>query len=299
MIAFLTLVGALVVDRMFGDPKRWHPLAGFGLLVQRMERRFYHDGRVRGAMLLAALVVPGVLVTLWLQQLLPVWLVGLIVLTLALGWRSLDEHAERVARALEIDDLGQAQQEVQKLVSRDSEALDTRGVSGATVESVLENGNDALFGTIFWFLVAGAPGVVLYRLVNTLDAMWGYRNARYSRFGWAAARLDDLLNWVPARLTALAYALAGRTRDALQCWREQAPAWKSPNAGSVMAAGAGALGLVLGGTGQYQGEPQWRPRLGMGAMPDAAGIRAAMGLVDRALSLWMGAIVVGVSIAIL
>ncbi|WP_018173943.1 MULTISPECIES: adenosylcobinamide-phosphate synthase CbiB [unclassified Thioalkalivibrio] len=298
LIAFLTLLGALVLDRLIGDPRRWHPLAGFGLLVQRLEARFYRDGRARGALLLAVLVVPFVLLTVWLQQLLPVWLVGLLVLALALGWRSLDEHAERVARALEAGDLGQARQQVQMLVSRDSEALDVAGVSGAAVESVLENGNDALFGTIFWFLVAGAPGVVLYRLVNTLDAMWGYRNARYTRFGWTAARLDDLLNWVPARMTALSYALAGRTRDALQCWGEQAAAWKSPNAGPVMAAGAGALGLVLGGASQYHGERQWRPRLGMGAAPDAAGIRAAMGLVDRALALWMGVLVIGVSLAI-
>jgi len=204
-----------------------------------------------------------------------------------------------VARALEEDDLRAARAGVGRLVSRDTEALDARGVSGATIESVLENGNDALFATLFWFLVAGAPGVVTYRLVNTLDAMWGYRNDRFHSFGWAAARLDDALNLIPARLTALAYALAGRGRDALQCWREQAAGWKSPNAGPVMAAGAGALGVVLGGPARYGGQREWRPRLGMGRMADAAGIRQAVALVDRALAIWMAFIVVGVIIVVL
>ena len=298
LIAFLVLLAALVLDRLFGDPRRWHPLAGFGRLAAWAEGRFHRDGRGRGALLLAALVLPWVALVALAAQLVWGWLVALVVLTLALGWRSLDDHAERVAVALEADDLGQARREVQMLVSRDTESLDAAGVSGATAESVLENGNDALFGTIFWFLLAGAPGVVAYRLVNTLDAMWGYRNERFRHFGWAAARLDDLMNWVPARLTALAYALAGRTRDALQCWREQGAGWKSPNAGPVMAAGAGALGLVLGGPGTYHGQRQWRPRLGMGAAPDAAGIRAAMALVDRALALWMAAIVIGVTLVV-
>ena len=254
---------------------------------------------VRGALLLALLVLPWVVLAVLAASLAWGWLVTLGILTLAIGWRSLDEHAEVVARALEEDDLRAARAGVGRLVSRDTEALDARGVSGATIESVLENGNDALFATLFWFLVAGAPGVVTYRLVNTLDAMWGYRNDRFRSFGWAAARLDDALNLIPARLTALAYALAGRGRDALQCWREQAAGWKSPNAGPVMAAGAGALGVVLGGPAPYGGQREWRPRLGMGRMADAAGIRQAIALVDRALAIWMAFIVVGVIIVVL
>ncbi|MCY1431441.1 Cobalamin biosynthesis protein CobD [compost metagenome] len=138
--------------------------------------------------------------------------------------------------------------------------------------------------------MAGAPGVVLYRLSNTLDAMWGYRNARFERFGWAAAKIDDVLNFIPARLVALTYALLGRTRQALRCWREQAPQWDSPNAGPVMAAGAGALGVALGGAARYHGEVHERPQLGTGEPPRAADIWRALALVRQGVLLWLAVI---------
>ncbi|MFZ3018878.1 MAG: adenosylcobinamide-phosphate synthase CbiB, partial [Gallionella sp.] len=186
-----------------------------------------------------------------------------------------------------------ARQAVGMLVSRDTSQLDEEGVSRATVESVLENGNDAVFAALFWFVVAGAPGVLLYRLSNTLDAMWGYRNARYNEFGWAAARLDDVLNFIPARLTAASYALLGHTRSALSCWRQQASMWSSPNAGPVMASGAGALQVQLGGAAIYHGQLEQRPALGCGHAAGATDIARAVRLVNHSLYLWMAAIASG------
>jgi adenosylcobinamide-phosphate synthase len=152
---------------------------------------------------------------------------------------------------------------------------------------VLENGNDAIFAAIFWFVVLGAPGVVMYRLVNTLDAMWGYKNARYHHFGRAAARLDDVLNYLPARLTALSYAAAGKFCMAIESWRRQAAASESPTAGPVMAAGAGALSLRLGGPAIYHGQWCERPALGYGVKPCAEDIGRAIALVQRAIFIWV------------
>jgi adenosylcobinamide-phosphate synthase len=150
-----------------------------------------------------------------------------------------------------------------------------------------------VFGALFWFLVAGAPGVVVYRLANTLDAMWGYPTPRYRSFGWAAARLDDLLNWIPARLTALSYMLLGNRDLAWRCWQRQSTAWKSPNAGAVMAAGAGALNLQLGGAARYYNHVVQRPPLGEGLLPRGEDIERALNLVYRALGLWTALVVFG------
>jgi adenosylcobinamide-phosphate synthase len=149
-----------------------------------------------------------------------------------------------------------------------------------------------VFGSLFWFALAGAPGAILYRLVNTLDAMWGYRNEHYLHFGWAAARLDDVLNYLPARLTALTYALLGKTRQALVCWENQAPAWDSPNAGPVMASGAGALGIRIGGPARYRGEWRQRPLLGVAEKPRASDIERSLQLVSHGMWLWLGLFVV-------
>ncbi|MCQ4255575.1 adenosylcobinamide-phosphate synthase CbiB [Stutzerimonas stutzeri] len=298
MSLFLTVAAALLLDALLGEPRRAHPLVAFGRLADRLEQHFNgaaaRGWRSHGVSAWCLAVLP-LTVLAWLFSLLPSvgWLVEIVLLYLALGLRSLGEHALPVAQALWRHDLPEARRCVGWIVSRDTTQLDEAGVARAATESVLENGSDAVFAALFWFIVAGVPGVVLYRLSNTLDAMWGYRNARFERFGWAAARIDDVLNYVPARLTALTYALLGRTRRALRCWRAQAPLWDSPNAGPVMAAGAGALGVVLGGAAIYHGEVHARPELGRGEPPQARHIENALDLVWGGVGVWLLALLFG------
>lgn len=286
---------ALLLDRWWGEPRRWHPLVGFGALANALERRLNGGDarRAKGVCALLLLVVPLVMVALWLQAWLwsvSGWLFALAValpLYAAIGRRSLAEHALAVADALAANDLPAARAAVARVVSRDTAVLDASGVSKAAVETVLENGSDAVTASLFWFALAGLPGVVLHRAVNTLDAMWGYRNARFLEFGWAAARFDDVLNFVPARLTALSYALVGRFGSAWRCWRSQARAWSSPNGGPVMAAGAGALAVQLGGGTHYEGQWEERPPLGCGRAPEPADIGRALALLNRAVVVWL------------
>ncbi len=293
---------ALALDALLGEPRRWHPLVGFGRLAQALEARCNRKAgrpfaRLSGLGCWALLVLPPVaLCALPLPA--PIdTVVGVLVLYFAIGARSLAEHARAVAAPLQRGELAPARQALAMIVSRDTATLGESGVAAATCESVLENGNDAVFGALFWFVVAGAPGAMLFRLANTLDAMWGYRTPRLLHFGWAAARLDDLLNMIPARLTALSYALAGQCANALHCWRSQAARHDSPNAGPVMAAGAGALGLALGGPAVYHGKLEQRPTLGRGRDAAPADIDAALRLTRRALLLWLAAITLGGLIA--
>lgn len=293
----LTTLVALLLDALFGEPRRGHPLVLFGRWAERLERRFNPGGRgwrSHGVSAWLLSVLPPTAVV-WLLADMPGlgWVVSVLALYAAVGLRSLNEHAEPVAQALEQGDLARARERVGYMVSRDTRELDDSAVARAATESVLENGSDAVFAALFWFAVAGAPGVVLYRLANTLDAMWGYRNARFERFGWAAARIDDVLNYIPARLVALTYAVLGKTALALQCWRQQAPLWDSPNAGPVMAAGAGALGVQLGGPAIYHGELHERPHLGEGEPACAADIQRGMDLVRQGVMLWVAVLIVG------
>jgi len=291
-------VAGVLLDQWLGEPRRWHPLVGFGNLAAALERRVNRGGaplRQRiagiGAWLLMVLV-PAALTALLVQAAAQLsvalaWLLQALALYAALGARSLHQHIAPIATALARGDLAEARRLTARIVSRDTADADAEAVARAACESALENGNDAVFGALFWFLLGGAPAVVAFRLANTLDAMWGYRTPRLVYFGWAAARLDDLLNLIPARLTALSYALLGHTAQALRCWRAQAPAWSSPNAGPVMAAGAGAVGVALGGPARYHGEWEDRPPLGAGAAPGSAEVRACLRLVRRTLWLWL------------
>jgi adenosylcobinamide-phosphate synthase len=297
----LIAVAAVLIDWQLGEPRRLHPLIGFGHLATWVERRFYGGPglsaarrRLRGTLAVGLLLTPAVALAMAITRLPYVSdTAAAVLLYLALGHRSLHEHARPIAAVLRAGNLDAARGRLSHIVSRDTATLNTTDIAKGAVESVLENGNDAVFAALFWFVIGGAPAVVAYRLANTLDAMWGYRNARYLHFGWAAARLDDLLNYIPARLTALTYALMGDAPRALRCWRAQGITWKSPNAGPVMAAGAGSLCVQLGGPAVYCGQREERPPLGEGAPPEADDIARALGLVRRGVGLWLAVIGVG------
>ena len=289
---------AIVLDYALGEPRRWHPLVGFGRLAARLEAGLNRPGRGRrnrcyglAALLLLILPLPLLLAALLSRAPLPDWLSGFItvvLLYLTIAPRSLEQHAIKVRDALSRGDLGTARVRCGYMVSRDTSVLDQAGLCKATIESVLENGNDALFGPLFWFFVAGAPGALAYRLINTLDAMWGYKNRRFLNFGWAAAKLDDLVNWLPARCCSLCYSLAGDLAQGISCWRRQSGAMASPNAGPVMASGAGALHLSLGRPARYAGPLEQPPVLGFGPLPSVADITSAIRLLRRALLIFLG-----------
>ena len=284
----LAALTAVLLDRLFGEPARFHPLAGFGHLAAWLEQRLNRRSLLPGVLAWALAVLPWVALA-WLLRPFAPFAVDVVLLYFALGAQSLAEHARAIAVPLHAGDLAEARRRVGWIVSRETATLDSAGVARAGVESVLENGNDAVFGALFWFALLGGPGALLFRLANTLDAMWGYRNERYNLFGRFAARVDDVLNWLPARLTALTYALLGHTRQALACWRTQAPTWDSPNAGPVMAAGAGSLGVLLGGPARYHGHIEERPPLGAGPAPTAADLDRAVTCVRRGMALWLAA----------
>jgi adenosylcobinamide-phosphate synthase len=199
-----------------------------------------------------------------------------------LGARSLRREAETVAEFLHAGDLDGARGRLPHLVGRDPAGLDSGDVARAVVESVAENTSDAVVAPLFWGAVAGVPGLVGYRAVNTLDAMVGHRSARYERFGWTAARLDDVANLLPARITAaMVVLISGRPGRVARLTLRDAPKHPSPNAGWCEAAFAAALNLRLGGANFYEGRRDDRNVLGDGVRPTASDVRRAVTLSRR------------------
>ena len=279
------LVAGVALDALLGDPRRGHPVAGFGRAAGWLEQRTYADDRARGALYTAACVLAAAAPAAAAHRLtrrrpLARGIAAAAAVWTVTGARSLRSTAGRISAALDDGDLVAARSLLPGLCGRDPAQLGPKEIARAVVESVAENTSDATVAPLVWGAVAGLPGLAIYRAVNTLDAMVGYRSPRYARFGWAAARLDDVLNWAPARLTAALAAacapLAGG--DPGQAWRtarRDGPRHPSPNAGRPEAAFAGALGLRLGGTSRYGGRTEHRPELGGGRPPEPADIARA------------------------
>ncbi|MBF6127106.1 cobalamin biosynthesis protein [Nocardia brasiliensis] len=281
--AALGLVLGFVLDRVLGDPRRWHPVAGFGSAAAAFESATYADRRGAGVVHEIALV--GSVVGLGLGVRRGGWPVTALATWTVLGGRSLARTGGEMAERLEAGDLVGARALLPSLCGRDPEALDADGLARAALESIAENTSDATVAPLVWGALAGVPGLLGYRAINTLDAMIGYRNDRYRNFGWAAARTDDLANLLPARLTglltaALAPLVGGRPAAAFRAWRRDAAQHPSPNAGVVEASMAGALGIRLGGRTEYPHGVENRPTLGTGPAPTVADLHRAVRLSE-------------------
>ncbi|MGI8910272.1 MAG: adenosylcobinamide-phosphate synthase CbiB [Rubrobacteraceae bacterium] len=296
------VAGALLLDSLFGEPPaRLHPVVWMGRTISLAERRAFawkspRERLIFGSVLAFSLpvfvfAVAGAAIRLTPKPLR--WLPETVLLSSALSMRGLDHAATAVERELERGDLDAARARVGEMVGRDTEALSGKEVARAAVESVAENTSDGVVAPMLYGLLFGASGALTYKAINTLDSMVGYREAPYTELGRASARLDDLANLVPARLTVLAAAIAsGRPAATFSSARRYGPLTSSPNAGWAEAAFAGALGLQLGGTNSYGGVAREGQILGDGRLPRPEDIRRAVSLMRRLCVLFAGVILV-------
>jgi len=317
----LLLLAALLIEAAFGYPQRLyaligHPVTWLGALIAWLDRRLNREnagfaarkaaGIVALAILLAVTLAAALALTVLCRGLGPLALLPLALMaSTLLAQRSLFEHVARVAEGLENGGLSEGRKAVSMIVGRNPESLDEAGVSRAAIESLSENFSDGVVAPAFWLGLAGLPGIALYKTINTADSMIGHKTLRHLAFGWASARLDDLVNLPASRLTALlliASAALDDEADAASAWRavrRDAGKHRSPNAGWPEAAMAGALALRLAGPriyGDVTVEDGW---MGDGrAQATAADIRRALRLYRRACGLLWGLAAVGVVLAV-
>lgn len=293
MVATQTRIAGVVIgylaDRALGDPRRGHPVALFGHAAAALERVTYRDSRLAGAVHVGALIPAVGLLGLAVQRGAgrrgPVWAIATTAAAtwVSLGGTSLVRTGLEMSELLQRGDVEAARGLLPSLCGRDPASLDVAGLTRASLESIAENTSDAQVAPLLCAAAGGVPAVLVYRGINTLDSMIGYRSPRYLRFGWAAARLDDVANYAGARVTAslavlLAPLVGGSPSGAARAWRRDAGRHPSPNAGVVEAAFAGALGVRLGGPTQYRHELQIRPTLGDGRHPTVTDLRRAVTL---------------------
>ncbi len=298
------IAAGYLADLALADPARGHPVALFGRAADALERVTYADDRRSGAVhagaLLGALAVVGVVGERAAARRGSAWTAAItsVVTFVVLGGTSLTRTGSRMAELLSRDDVDAGRRLLPSLCGRDPTALDADGLARAAVESVAENTSDAQVAPLLWAAVGGVPALLVYRGANTMDAMIGHRSPRYQRFGWAAARFDDAMNFVAARFTGVLVAICapvvgGSPAGALRAWRRDAVRHPSPNAGVVEAAFAGALGVRLGGPTQYAHQLEIRPTLGDGSAPQVSDLVRAVRL-SRAVQLASAVLVTAV-----
>jgi adenosylcobinamide-phosphate synthase len=296
-----------LADLLLADPRRGHPVALFGRGASRLERLTYSDDRAAGVahvvILIGGLGVAGVMTERVAKRRGSVWTSACTAAAtyVVLGGTSLTRVGAEMADHLDGGDIAAARALLPSLCGRDPDSLDAAGLTRAALESVAENTSDAAVAPLWWGVVGGVTGLLTYRGINTLDAMIGHRSPRYAQFGWAAARLDDIVNYLPARLAgvltaACAPIAGGSPARSLAVWRSDAARHPSPNAGVVEAAFAGALDVGLGGPTQYAHRLEIRPTLGDSGPPDVRDLRRSV-VLSRAVTALAMVVAVTVSAA--
>jgi len=303
MISF-TLFCALIIDHFIGEPTRYHPLVLFGNIAKKLEAKLNHGSNmkrfIKGIIAWCLLVLPIPIFYYWLVFFLPFFLVvalNIYIVYWAVALNSLNLHGMQIYRPLNENDIEQAQHYCGYIVSRNTSQLDSQAISRATTESMLENGHDGVTASIIYFVLGGAPLVIIHRLSNTLDAMWGYRTEQFNYFGKFSARMDDLLGFVSAKITTFLFILIGlfkrKAKQALLNAHFQTKSYKSHNGGWVMASGATVINVCLGGSAVYFGKIVNSPQLGDGEVVQSKHIKASLTLVKQAVWLWLILVFIG------
>ncbi|HZO52504.1 MAG TPA: adenosylcobinamide-phosphate synthase CbiB [Bryobacteraceae bacterium] len=297
------LCGGVAADLLLGDP-RWlpHPVAAIGKCASWMERLWRWTGlpaRIGGVGAWCCVIAAACGVVWATLVVLPAPYVQIYWIFSFLAVRSLDDHARAVVRALRVHDLAAARASVGLMVGRDTDRMDEHEVARAMIESVAENLSDGVIAPLFWLVAGGPIGMAAYKAVNTLDSMFGYKNERYKEFGWCSARMDDVANFIPARLTAgliwlLALLLPGlRFRDSVRATMQDAHRQPSPNSGYPEAAAAGALGVQLGGTSYYRGVRAEKAHLGFDVHAPSSAVYGPLRVLLYAAPLLLCGLAVG------
>lgn len=288
----ISVLLAVALDRYLPDRHGFKPFAWYRDWAESIEQRFNGGSRMHGVGAVLLAVVPILLGVLFARYVLG-QLSGMLrlafdifVLYLCLDLFRLGHVARSVSEALEAGELREADNQYRELTGKSAPDLTEASIAHATVEAVLKQGSSLVVSPIFWFILLGPVGAVLQRLASILDMLWGHRYERFVEFGWAAARLDDVLQWVPARITALSYGIMGSFEDALRCWRRQMGAWSDINSGPLLASGFGAMHMQNCEAVTEVGEYEERAST-LSVIPDASHIRGVVALVWRVLLFWL------------
>ncbi|MCP4323040.1 MAG: cobalamin biosynthesis protein CobD [Alteromonadales bacterium] len=298
MIITFTLLVALIIDHFIGEPNRFHPLVLFGKIARKLERKINHGSKTKrflgGIVAWSLLVLPLPLFYCWLTVVLPYYLLVILniyIVYWAVALNSLNLHGLQIYQPLIEGNLKQAQYYCGYIVSRDTSELDEQAICRATTESMLENGHDGVTATLIYFVLGGAPLVIIHRLSNTLDAMWGYRTEQFNYFGKFSARMDDLLGFISGKITTLLFVFVGlfknKAKQALFNAYSQSKNYKSHNGGWVMASGATAINVCLGGSAIYFGKTVHSPTLGQGEVVQSKHIKASLILVKQSVAVFL------------